>query len=295
MSFEDNFIRGLDFNKVRPRSLDTVVPSPIELAHHQAQKLLSNPEYAIQADTFADLYGKENVDRDRAAVAEKRARILREQTPEMDRARRASEVFEALVLEQAELSNWLGRNVGILKTSTYDDYFNGSDLIAEWQDTEREPNVLALAVDVTFGARTVENKLMHIRRQVDKGELGTIKYFRSGDGAFRGERRGVPQAVLGVSKDGVQELARLWLARDKKALANHPVQRVIIEELWTQLDTIHAYAEKRGQSKSAEAYRRALAVVSAIRDEKNTVPLLHFKDDRVFQEIMTQPRAIFRA
>ena len=257
--------------------------------------MLANGEYAIQAPDFFDLYGKENVMIDMLRVKQKQMSFEKQQTPESNETKRASEVFEAIVLEQAELSNWLGDNVSVLKTSIYDDYFNGTDMVAEWSDPERESNVLALAVDVTFGAGSVERKLQHVRRDVDSGKLGKIKYFKSADGSFRGERNGVPHVVIGVSRHAVEHLADLWLKKDKRALGTHPIQRAMIEEVYQQLQMIQGHALSRGQTKVAEAYGRSFAIVEKIRSQKSDVPLGELEHDKVYGEILSQSRTIFQS
>lgn len=296
MSFEDGFLSQIDKNRARERRAkprEAVKDPVMDLAYEHAKKFLRDPDYAIQAPDFFDLYGRENVMHDMLRVKQKQILHEKSQTPESREAKKTSDVFEALVMHQAELSDWLGSDVSVMKTSLHDDYENGTDMIAEWKDAERESNVLALAVDVTFGRASVERKLQHVRRDVENGKLGTIKYFKSFDDTIRGERKGVPHVVIGVSKQTVEELARLWLKNDTRSLAAHPIQRALIEEIYLQLDTIQKHAAARGQTKVAEAYKRSLAIVEKIREEKKSVSLGVLENDRVFSEIQSQCRAIF--
>jgi hypothetical protein len=293
MKYEDSLLRNID-RKRKSEKLDAGAQY-IDAAEKRAKLILQKPEYAIQAPDFFDLYGKESVMKDMWEVKRKQDNIKQEDSPVSAEDAKLAGIFEAITLEHAELSNWLGEDVAMLKTSLYDDYFNGIDLIAEWQQEGRESHVLALAVDITFGAKTVERKLEHIRRDIDKGELGQIKYFKSSDGSFRGERSGSARVVVGVTRGVVQELARLWVSNDKKALGSHPIQRVLVEEIDAQLRAMQKYALGRGQGAVADAYGRSLSIIEKVRTEKSNVAYGDLGDNKVFQEILAQTKSLFRS
>jgi hypothetical protein len=296
MSFEDSMLNRIDRNRSHERrsvSREGIKDPIMDLAYERARKLMSSPDYAIQAPDFFDVYTEEKVRNDMLQVMRKRMRFGQNETPEMRETKKASDVFEALVMHQAELSDWLGSNVSVMKTSLYDDYFNGTDMIAEWREADRKSNILALAVDVTFGKSSVERKLRRLREDAEGGKLGTIKYFQSSDGKIRREKKDVPHVVIGVSKQTVEQLARLWLRNDTKALAAHPIQRALIEEMYLQLNMIQKHATARGQTRVAEAYQGSLAIVEKIREEKMHVPLGELENDRVYNEIQDQCRAMF--
>ncbi len=294
MSFEDFILRKVDRER-REKPREALRDTTFDTAHVSALKILNNRDYSIQAPDFFDLYGEENVKNDMRAVKAKRDAYQMSDTPEMKEAAMASEVFEAIVIQHAELSNWLGNNVSVLKTSRYDDLFRGTDMVAEWRQPEGKPSqVLALAVDITFGARAVEKKLDGMRRRIDKGELTSIKYFKTADGSFRGERNGVPHVVIGVDKDSVRELARLWMRNDKTALAAHPIQRMLVDEMCEQLKVIQAYAKSIGQQKVADAYANSLAIIEPLKHIKSSVSLSGVPRDRVYDQLMSQTKSVFR-
>lgn len=295
MSFEDALLRNIDKRRAQERREKPRETSPypaLRDAHEKARKMFSDPDYSIQATDFFDLYDRQKVVDDMLRVKQKRMMIERSETSESKEVKKASEVFEAIILEQSELSNWLGGNVSVLKTSLYDDYFNGTDMIAEWNEPG-ESNVLALAVDVTFGSSGVERKLQHVRRDAENGKLGKIKYFKNADGSFRGERTGVPHAVIGIGRKTVEQLAGLWLHKDKHSLAAHPIQRVLVEEMYMQMRLIREYAQAHGRQKVAEAYDRSLAIIAKVREEKKDMPLAELEHDKVYREIRDQSRIIF--
>jgi len=69
--------------------------------------------------------------------------------------KKIADIFEAVVLEHGELSDWLGGSAKTMKTSRYDDYMNGVDLLVEFAGAEGEESEhLGLAADVTFTTDT---------------------------------------------------------------------------------------------------------------------------------------------
>jgi hypothetical protein len=291
MGYEDRLIKNIDSKRASER-LDRRA-SHMDDALSRARTLFSMPEYAIQVTDFADLYHG-GIAQDMRRVKEKQDRIRANDTPEAAENAKIAEVFEAITLEHAELSNWLGQEVSVLKAAQYDDYFNGVDLIAEWQQEDREPYILSLAVDVTFGARAVEEKLTRIKRDIDQGKLGQVKYFKSADGSFRGERNDSARVVVGIEKSVVQELAALWLKNDKKALGAHPIQRCIVDEVCTQLQTMKGYALAREQRVVAASYARALNIMQKVAEEKYSVSPAELEHDRVYREILGKTQSIFK-
>jgi hypothetical protein len=297
MSLEDKIVRDMDKKSAaerRTKPREAMRDTTLDSAHEKAQKMLNNPLYCIKSTEFVDLYGKENVLADWEKVKKRKEEFERESTVHSEDAKKASEVFEAIMVENAELSDWLGHNVKVLKTTLFDDYFNGTDMVAEWQEKDGGSEVLALAVDVTFGSSTVTKKLEGMRRRVEKGQLSSVKYFRSADGSFRGERSGIPSVVMGISKPVLVDLAQTWMRGDKKSLGAHPVQKALIEEMHHQLVVIHKYAEKIGQRDVAAAYARSVRIAERLKDEKRDISLGSLANDPVFTGIRGQTNFSFR-
>src|SRR3989338_3021611 len=100
MTFEDSVLRGIDKARAAERRAQReAAESPIEQAHTRAKKVLNNRDYAIQAPDFFDLYTKESVMKDMMRVKKKQRSFEATSTKESNEAKRASEVFEAIVLE----------------------------------------------------------------------------------------------------------------------------------------------------------------------------------------------------
>lgn len=291
MGIEDRLIQRIDSRR-REDALDRS-DTYIESMYPKALSLLGREEYAIHPREFLSVYSKEEIDIDNHRVAEKEKIFSLGRTPEGDAQKRAATVFEAIMLEHSELSNWLGDNAMVIKTAPYDDYFHGSDMLAEWRREDGSFEALGLAVDVTFSSAAVEKKLQIIKSKIGRGEMGGIKYYRSADGLPEHGRRHVPHAVVGMSKLGVSQLARLWKENDKKALALHPVQRIVTDEIYAQLLAMRAYAHVRGRKDFVDAYDHSLSIIRPIRASKSNIPLGSFESDKVYRNIVEKSSEVF--
>lgn len=250
----------------------------IESVYPLVQKTLD--ENAVKPEIFTDLYGKENVEKDLNKVKEYESKF----SP--DAAKKTADVFEAVML-MGELHDWFGSKAETIKTSRYDDIFNGTDMIIEFEsDTSQRFSHLGIAVDVTFGTISLEKKFNKIKDEIDSGKLAKIKYFHSQKEHFRGERSNVPRVVIGVEKDEVVELAALWLRKENQMLAKHPVQRLVLEEMSLQLEVLKNYCQKTGKIGLAPLYERDLNIINNILKHREKIKLTDkLENDRVFRGI----------
>ena len=236
-------------------------------------------------EDFSELYGEENVAKDRKKVRDIKSRF------EEDKNKIPATVLEAIVMEQSELSEWFGPHASTLRTTEFDDFVNGVDLVVEFNEPERSSSHLALGVDVTFGASTIQKKFRRIKDEIDAGQLASVKYFRSQNSRFQGRLSQIPRIVIGIEKENLQNLAALWVQGKKKELGIHPVQRLILVEARRQLETFAKYAADKGKKELAAPYAYALALVDEILKQKSAIQLGELEDDRVFQEIMESARS----
>ena len=219
----------------------------------------------IQPEDFADLYSADVISSDLEYV-----RRIEERTKRDDAALGYVEsakwgvVLEEVFADQIELNDWLGEGVNTRKASRYDDLQNGVDEIIEMAE-ESSINYLALAVDVTYSEKKFQKKFSKIRSEIDSGELATVKYFANSEGSFRGRLAKVPRVVVGVNRTTLAELAKLWIERDNKALADHPAQFQILDEINVQLESFRKYAERLGRGDIVRIYDRQLALLRKIR------------------------------
>lgn len=252
----------------------------LDEAHKRAKMILTENE--IKLERFAGLYD-ENV---LAHDIEKVERLKKRFEPSPSKA--YADIFEAIVCEHGELSEWFGSGCEIIKTSLFDDYVNGVDMIAEIKGEHQGFSHLALGIDVTFGSKDLREKFIPIRTGIDKGSLGEIKYFYSDRQHYRAHLEKVPQVVVGVEIEQLKNLALLWMNRKNKELSRHPAQMTILEEIALQLETFERYAnksEKREVQNLAPILGRELWKIRSLLEEKRKMGILGMKDDKVFEEI----------
>src|SRR3989344_86918 len=283
MSFEDRILDGLDRKRANRQEFSPVM----EQAQRKAHITLRNPDYIIQESDFMSVYSEEEVRADVSLALRLRSKFDMNQSAYEKNSKQIADIFEALVLEQTELSNWFGDNAHTFKSSDYDDFTNKVDMIAEWSMPEGS-RVVGLAVDATFGSDSISKKMEQIKKEIDEGALGSIKYMKYADGRLKQEPlRNVPRIVLGVSQEVVEELARLWVNGEKTRLGEHSVQKAFLLQLECQLQFMEAYARGVGNETAANAYRDALETVLAVEKTKRNINLGDdLSKDKVMIEII---------
>ncbi len=259
----------------------------IDQAYITAEKTLARER--IPLGDFKDLYGEENIVQDEKYVAEMERKFRVQEDPSRAHTEKLATIFECVLHEQAELNEWLGPNVTTIKTSRFDDVKNGVDSVAELRETESSASYLALAIDATFSSDT-QKKFDRIKEELVQGKLATVKYFISDHMNIRGELGQIPRVVIGADVATVKELSELWLERENKKLAIHPIQFQILEEIIMQLETFGAYAAKLKKHNITAVYEKSAKLFREILREKEK----HIPDsgmrDRVFEDIQANLR-----
>jgi len=254
----------------------------LDRAHERAQREIASA--GIKPDKFRDLYGEEAVDRDLAYVADMEERFRRSETQESREAHKVATVFEGIFYDQAEMSDWLGPDAITIMPSRYDDIKNGVDTIIETRHEGGAASHFGVAIDVTSGI-DLDKKFERIMDEIRAGKLSRVKYFKSDHMKFRGELSRLPRIVIGASGKTVTELAELWLEKDNKALASHPVQFQILEEMELQFSAFKAFAKKVNQPDIAAIYSQALLAIRKIIEEKKGSLKDNGDRDEVFESI----------
>ncbi len=157
-----------------------------------------------------------------------------------DMAKQWSIVQEAIILSEAELSDWFGDTTRTIKPTDHADYVQGIDGILELANNEK------IAFDATF-SNNPQAKIHKNREFIDRGALHPITYFEDDETGFKGKIK-VPKIVLGFGKDNLLSVARDWLALkqgiegSKTKLAESPVQMLLIYQALIQFSAIELYA-----------------------------------------------------
>ncbi|MBP9757957.1 MAG: hypothetical protein KBD06_05125 [Candidatus Pacebacteria bacterium] len=250
-------------------------------AHKRALKILNDPQHRVSPDKYIKTYGKEVVEKDMQQAREQRARYETDRTPEQKETYMLAEIFEAMMLTEGQESGWLGDDVKLQKTTDYDDMFNHTDMIAEWHSNRADAHSLGLAVDVTFGARSLEKKFERLHDDINKGRLSKIKYAPK-------EQTGVPRVIIGMSRETVYDLMNLWMEEEYDSLAKHPIQAAVLEQILTQLQAISQYAESKQSHHVAAVYRKSIQTVRTLLNRKSSIPRGEMRSDTVSDGIKSQ-------
>jgi hypothetical protein len=248
-----------------------------EEAHVRAKEALI--DYEIKPEMFVGFYDAAMLQRDVEEVA--RLEGLFEQNS----SKIYADILEAIACEHGELSDWFGPKSQVIKTARFDDYKNRIDMIVETETDNRQFSHMALGIDVTFGTSSIAKKLESIKRSIDSGELGQVKYFHSDRQNITGRLSKIPQVVAGIEIDRVRELGLSWMNRRNAELAVHPVQMLILTEAALQLETFAAYAKQRGNTEIASILERELWKVRELITEKKAAGIQSLPHDKVFAEI----------
>jgi hypothetical protein len=237
----------------------------IEEAHIKAESSLSESRIDIQS--FRSLYGDKNVEKDIKHTEQLKNDFLQNNTPEEIEAKKLATIFEAIINEQLELSDWLGPNVFTAVTTEYDDYINKIDTIVEFNEEGRLMSHLGLAIDATYSTMMLK-KFKQIKDDIKKGTLSSIKYFKSLNMDFTGRLSKIPRVIISAEPETIKNLAKIWIEGRKKELAEHPIQFQIIDEILIQLETFEKYANSIGQKELAEKYNTLNNILVKIFNSK---------------------------
>ncbi|OGI22104.1 MAG: hypothetical protein A2808_03710 [Candidatus Moranbacteria bacterium RIFCSPHIGHO2_01_FULL_55_24] len=282
MGFEDNFLAGLDRKK---ESKDFLHPN-IEKAHRRTEEIFKKE--AIQLDEFIDPYPEDQVSADKSKAAD-----LKKKFETNEPHKKYADVMEGVIYRQIGRSGWFGEKAQAIKTSLYDDYINGIDLMVEFEEESRAFRHLGLAIDVTFSADrnsgTLDKKFDRIKKEMDEGHLAQVKYFKSKNSRMKGVFENLPRVVVGMERTKVMELAAIWLNEDRHAeFLKHPAQRMILEQVLVQLIAFSRYAKECGHDHIAKILSDEIPLIKGILEEKNDIHMGDMKFDQVHRDIISR-------
>lgn len=266
---------------------------PFDEAYLRANKILKEQE--IQPAEFYDVINPDEIESDLAYVRRMEHEYEKRETPEEKESHKLSDILEAVMHQEIELSDWLGPDTETIRPSRFDDIKNGVDSVIRIRKGGSEDTRLALGIDVTFSKYSLEKKMKRILREIDSGELAEVKYYSEEDEESEKPRHvahlRVPRIAVGFNAPVIRELGGIWMDKTrKKDLARHPVQHLLADEIMMQLKVLGDYAEQKGKPSIAAAYRKALTeLTSSVRKKatgkvegiSETLPA-HLTGDRVY-------------
>src|ERR1700761_3581868 len=122
--------------------------SPATIDEAYTKLRTTKAQAPISMNGFAELYGNDVVEKDKAYVRDRLEMFRQNANPEDLQNKKLASVFEAIVTQEIELNDWLGPDVTTRRASLFDDIQNGVDTIASIQESENT-NYFGLAIDVT--------------------------------------------------------------------------------------------------------------------------------------------------
>jgi len=260
----------------------------VRSAHEKAIKVLKDQEVSL--DDFSGLrgYGPEVIQADKEKVVNLEHKFSQEMksNPRVKESLEFAKIIEAIIIENIELSDWMGETAETLPVSRYDDYVNGVDTIVEMDEGNDSATHLVLGIDVTI-ANEMTKKLDRIKREIDHNELAKVKYFNSESLHFRGEMKNIPRVVIALDGQTAGELIGFWTqpTGGKDALAGHFIQHQILEEIKIQLETFREYCRQGKHEELASQYECSLKVIDGVISKKKEV-VRH--RDEAFSELKRQ-------
>ena len=293
MSYEDRMLR----NALRKKreSQRNAMPTTLDWAMKKVDTINRDTTQGFQAPHFVDVYGTDTVLSDMHYVGNMRKKFSESSNESTEQTKKAADVLEAIIQDQANTNSWLGDGVTVKKTSAYDDIKNGVDAIAEYPDSVDGSRVLALGIDVTFGTNSIERKFDRIKKQIDEDRLARVKYFESNDGNFKGTRNNIPRTIIGLSIKNISDLARNWSSGEHDWLATHPAQFMLLQQIDEQLKHMITYAQKKRSFTAERELSRSLQTIEKIFNERENFDFGEDIPDRVHQEILRVSRETFRS
>ncbi|HNW20159.1 MAG TPA: hypothetical protein PLA53_01365 [bacterium] len=225
----------------------------------------------IQYRDFVDLYGEEAVKKDISWVKQQKIEHQKKNSPSEIWHKKIADILEAIFHQQIEMNNYFGENVWTIKTCNYDDFYNHIDAILEIRNPDQKSaNYSGVALDVTSASHPerLAKKVDRILEKIKRGELAKVKYFQSEFLNIRGEKSNVPLFVIGCDLKHTEELAKLWYNDKQRALAQHPIQVLLLNQIIQQAQLYRDYAKKANQAKIADIYQQILDEFTAIADER---------------------------
>lgn len=250
-------------------------------------------EVAVQMEDFEELYpgqlesDKAEVDRLNSIFSQRIKDTVATHGTVNAVADQRAVILEAIFNEQVELSEWLGKDTYTIKTTEYDDFVNGTDIVI-MLDGE-----IPIAIDVTTSSKAIPRKVDKISDGISSGKLTTIKYFEDEFTGDKGMKKGLPRFVIGAGPRTIDHLTHLWMGKrsDKKALEREPIQLQIIKEMIMQAERYAVYALKKGHVSMSDHFNKILRKLKRLLFKKQrTMPInvdidRYTRGDKVYETI----------
>jgi len=225
-------------------------------------------ENTPKLDSFGKVYDKQAIELDKET--EKYADQVREKNDDSDpylkKMNEKADIFEALLYEQIEMSEWLGPNITTSLGSRYDDYENKADLIIRYDDPDHGSEPIFLSLDITTDSE-IGKKIEGIQSKIISNKLARVKYYKSELDGYKGPLEQIPNLVVRVAARHLDKLPDLWVNTPKK-LIKHELQIIILSQIVEQLRSFEDYSYYLHKEKSPNILQRALSHFEKVLEQK---------------------------
>lgn len=266
--------------------------------HPQVETTLE--KISLKLEDFSDLYGEDVIAKDQAhveslkqAFANKRNISFIEGLTEGD-VKKLSEILEFQIIKGFNVGRWIPFCRAI-KTSEFDDFVNGVDMVVEFQKSEQYGH-FGMGVDISF-SHQLQHKFERIKKEIDSYDgkahrLGRVKYFNSPQTGIRGELSGLPRVVVALDVGVMEDLAHT----KGDGYANHIARHAVILEIEHQLAVFADYASKHNKACLDQILRtqNLIHAISLHMASEQKLDASEYRKNRKIQESIERGLDMFR-
>lgn len=284
---------------------------PSEYSHRVSENcdliISHNTLSRFTLDHFSDIFSLKEISTDISNVENLKSKFVvndSKLSPEgvanKVHSRKRSEALEIIIADQIELNDWFGGESLFFRTTEYDDIFNGTDAVVEF-NLEDKPERLALAIDSTS-----QTDLYRVKEKINRNISNMltnkleIKYFESQIDGYKGSLKNVVPVVIGLEAGNTNDLIDTFsklikfgekmndpslhvnekiLAKQgflslKKDIVKHPAQVIFLEEILNQLEMYNTLLNRENNPRvavKAEDISRLTNIIHHILDDKKNI------------------------
>lgn len=216
-------------------------------------------EYRLGYDDFKDIYSPEEIRNDKNKVEKSKLG--------KNEATIRGELFEGILIEQAELSNWFGQDSRLIALTEYDDRFSATDFVIEIKNKDGE--IIRILVDATTSVnREIIKEKLEKSMDLKEKKLADIKYFKSEMEDYRGKLRDMPRVVIGIDPYSLEDLC-IDVYEKKNQQDKNPVQFIILNEMFQQFNLLYNVCKNNDfNSEMISKVEKAKNVIDDLLKEK---------------------------
>jgi len=253
----------------------------LEILKNKRNQVLENRP---KEEDFSDVYGEEEVKNDKNEI--QRVMSLWEELDSKGKeAKDFSDIYEAMISDQIEKSNWFGDKCKSYPASYYDDVKNGIDIVNIFEEGE-DLHYMGLGVDVCFSSKKEElvGKLESIKQCIRSGEMPALKYFKN---PKNGEKKKIllPKVIVGSRFSSAEKTIRIWGGKDPnrdKSLKDDNTQVKFILETISQLKYFYDFSGRISENNTDEI----------LKEKQKNISIEYAKMYNIFYDIYVEKKEL---